>query len=202
MADTQVRPSKADRTRAKLRAAAIEAIADRGYHGTTTRDIASGAGLSTAALYVYYASKEELLYAIAKDGHDDTLAIVRAAQSSSDRPTEQLASFVAAFVAYHAREHTSAIIINRELAALDAEHRTEIGSFRDEIESTLEGMLRAGVHAGDFDIADTRMTLIALLSLGLDVARWYRDGGEWTPDDVARYYTELALRMVGARRDQ
>jgi hypothetical protein len=34
--------------------------------------------------------------------------------------------------------------------------------------------------------------------MGIDVARWYRDEGAWTPDDVAAHYRDLALRMVGA----
>jgi hypothetical protein len=42
------------------------------------------------------------------------------------------------------------------------------------------------------------MTTLALLSLGIDVARWYRDEGRWTPDEVAAHYRLLALRMVGA----
>jgi hypothetical protein len=42
------------------------------------------------------------------------------------------------------------------------------------------------------------MTALALLSLGVDTARWYRDEGDWSPEDVAEHYAELALRMVGA----
>ena len=41
--------------------------------------------------------------------------------------------------------------------------------------------------------------LIAALSLGIDLARWYRDGGTWTPESLADFYADLALRVVGAR---
>ena len=42
------------------------------------------------------------------------------------------------------------------------------------------------------------MTATALLSLGIDVARWYRDDAGWTPEQVAAHYRDLALRMAGA----
>ena len=39
--------------------AAADAFADKGFHATTTRDIASRAGLSPAGVYVHFASKED-----------------------------------------------------------------------------------------------------------------------------------------------
>ena len=62
-------PSRADATRARLLAAAAEAFADRGFHGTTTRDIAAAAGMSPAAVYVHYKSKEQLLHQLSRVGH-------------------------------------------------------------------------------------------------------------------------------------
>ena len=55
------------------------------------------------------------------------------------------------------------------------------------------------VRTGAFDTPAPRMTALALLSLGVDVSRWYREDGEWSVDEIADYYCELALRMVGAR---
>jgi hypothetical protein len=58
--------------------------------------------------------------------------------------------------------------------------------------------VEAGVASGAFDVPDPRMTAVALLSLGIDIARWYREEGEWTPEDIADHYVHLALRLVGA----
>ena len=55
-----------------------------------------------------------------------------------------------------------------------------------------------GVRAGVFDVPDPRMTTLALLSLGIDVSRWYDDNGALTPEEVGDHYAALALRMVGA----
>ena len=184
--------------RTRLLAAAVASFAEKGFHGTTTRDIAASAGMSPAALYVHHRSKEELLHQISRAGHDRTLALVRAAVATSDEAKEQLLCVVRAFVVHHAQGHTSARIVNYELAALSPEHLAEILTIRREIEQEVRDVVEAGIAAGVFHTSDPRITALALLSLGIDVARWYRDEGEWTPEQIADHYCELALRVVGA----
>ena len=184
--------------RARLLAAAVDSFAEKGFHGTTTRDIAAAAGMSPAALYVHHRSKEELLHQISRAGHQRTLALVRAAAAAADEPDEKLRCVVRAFVVHHAQGHTSARIVNYELAALSPEHLAEISAIRRAIEREVRDVVEEGVAVGVFHTSDPRMTALALLSLGIDVARWYRDEGEWTPEQIADHYCELALRVVGA----
>ena len=192
--------SRADATRARLLEAAVTAFAEKGFHSTTTRDIAAAAGMSPAALYVHHRSKEELLYLISRTGHERTLARMRAGVASSEEPVEQLRTVVHDFAVDHARAHTGARVVNYELAALSPEHLREIRAIRQQIDQELRQVVEAGVAAGDFDTPDPRMAAVALLSLGIDIARWYRDEGSWTPEDIADHYADLALRVVGARR--
>src|SRR6266511_3975804 len=118
--------TRADETRDRLYRAAASAFAERGFYGTSTRDIAAAAGMSPAAVYVHHRSKEELLHHISRRGHQITLDLVR-------------------------------------------------------------------VAAGVFHTTNPRMTAAALLSLGIDIARWYTEGGEWSPEDVGEFYADLAL---------
>src|SRR6185436_5795740 len=104
--------------RSRLVAAAVEAFASKGFHGTTTRDLASAAGMSPAALYVHHKSKEDLLYLISRAGHELTLRLVKDAVATSDDPVEQLLAVVRGFTVHHASGHTTARIVNYELAAL------------------------------------------------------------------------------------
>jgi AcrR family transcriptional regulator len=73
-------PSRAETTRARLLEAAVTAFAEKGFHGTTTRDIAGAAGMSPAAVYVHHRSKEELLFLISREGHQQALDVVRDAR--------------------------------------------------------------------------------------------------------------------------
>jgi AcrR family transcriptional regulator len=185
--------------RRRLVDAAVASFAAKGFHGTTTRDIASAAGMSPAALYVHHRSKEELLHQISRSGHDRTLALVREAVATSGDPQQQLLAVVRAFVVHHAEDHTGARIVNYELAALSAPHLEEIAGIRRQIEQEMRDVVERGVAAGAFRTEDPQMTALALLSLGIDVARWYRDEGTWTPEQIADHYCMLALRIVGGQ---
>lgn len=197
---TETIEPRGDATRARLLGAAITAFAEKGFNGTTTRDIAAGAGMSPAAVYVHHRSKEELLYIISRAGHVATLNLVLAAIASSDDPAVALRAVVHDFAVHHARDHTGARIVNYELASLSPDHLTEIRGLRHRIDQAMRDLVERGVAEGVFDTPDPRMATVALLSLGIDIARWYRDEGEWSPEDIAESYAEMALRIVGARR--
>jgi len=63
-----------------LRAAAA-CFARRGFHGTRVQDICREAGLSPGGLYRYFASKEEIIRAMAEEGERRDLAILEEARS-------------------------------------------------------------------------------------------------------------------------
>ena len=67
------RPRNADgqRTRQAILDAALDLFADKGYFGTSLRDVASAVGVRESALYNYFAGKEALFDALL-DAHQTT----------------------------------------------------------------------------------------------------------------------------------
>jgi AcrR family transcriptional regulator len=182
----------------RLLLGAVDAFAERGFHATTTRDIASRAGMSPAALYIHYRTKEELLYQISRVGHERSVAILGEAATVEGTVADRLDFAVRTFVRWHAEHHTTARVVQYELAALCDEHYAEIVGLRRRTEEVLRGLLEDGVTAGEFTVPDVRGTVVAILSLCIDVARWFRPGGPRTPEEIGGLYAGLVLRMVGA----
>ena len=187
-----VRPEAARR----LLVSALGLFAGQGFHGTTTRDIAARAGMSPAALYVHYRTKEDLLFRISRIAHEAALAAIPPEPSASGDPARQLQAAVAAFTAWHARHHTAARVAQYELAALEPAHFRAVAAVRLAIERTFRKMIGRGVAAGEFEVSDTPATALAILSLAIDLARWYRPGSRHTPEELGDLYAGLALRMV------
>ena len=189
--------ARGDATRGRLLAAALASFADRGFHGTGTRDIAQRAGMSPSAVYVHYRTKEDLLYALSSAGHRHVRDIVEAAVALHSRPADQLRELVEQYAAWHARFHTNARVVQYEMEALSSEHRVEIADLRRAVEMCVRTVIDLGVADGDFRVRTPRTAALAVLSLGIDVARWYREEGAWTPEQIGQEYGELALGMVG-----
>lgn len=184
----------------RLLVAAVQAFAERGYHATTTRDIASRAGMSPAALYIHYKTKEELLLRISRIGHDKALAILRRAVESEGTAAERLAEAVRSFVRWHAGHHMTARVVQYELDSLGEENRPEIVALRRQSDAAVREIINDGVKAGEFDVPDVPGTTVAVLSLCIDVARWFNAEGKRTPDEVGALYADLVLRMVSVQR--
>ncbi|WP_405482470.1 TetR/AcrR family transcriptional regulator [Streptomyces sp. NBC_00009] len=183
----------------RLLIAAVEAFAERGYHATTTRDIASRAGMSPAALYIHYRTKEDLLLRISRIGHEKALEILKEAAAAEGTASERLSEAVRSFVRWHAARHLTARVVQYELDSLGEEHRPEIVALRRESDTTVREIINDGVKAGEFDVPDVPGTTLAVLSLCIDVARWFNTEGRRTPDEVGALYADLVLRMVGAQ---
>ncbi|WP_338694850.1 TetR/AcrR family transcriptional regulator [Streptomyces sp. Q6] len=183
----------------RLLVAAVEAFAERGYHATTTRDIASRAGMSPAALYIHYKTKEELLLRISRIGHEKALRILRHAVEAEGTAADRLTEAVRCFVRWHAGHHTTARVVQYELESLGEDHRPVIMDLRRQSDAAVREIIDDGVKAGEFDVPDEPGTTVAILSLCIDVARWFNPQGRRTPDEVGAFYADLVLRMVGAR---
>ncbi|MDQ0603043.1 AcrR family transcriptional regulator [Streptomyces canus] len=184
----------------RLLVAAVEAFAERGYHATTTRDIAGRAGMSPAALYIHYKTKEELLHRISRIGHAKALEILRTAARREGAATERLADAVSSFVRWHAGGRTTARVVQYELDSLGPDARAEILALRRQCDAEVRGIIEDGVSSGEFDVLDVKGTTLAVLSLCIDVARWFTVDGPMTPDEVGALYADLVLRMVGVAK--
>ncbi len=183
----------------RLLEAAVEAFAERGYHATTTRDIATAAGMSPAALYIHYPSKAALLAEISRGGHAATLALVREAAGSGPDPVARMRRLVEDFTRWHARGSTVGRVVNYELHALPPEDYAVVAGLRLDIERVVSEIITDGLAAGVFEVAEVRTAARAVTSLGIDVSRWYTDRSSETPEELGRRYGELVLRMLGAR---
>ena len=186
---------------ARIRAAAIEAFAEHGYGGTTTRDIAARLGLSAAAMYPHYKSKEELLFVIAYEGHQKTVEWLKAADPVSESPADRLRAVVAEFARTQAAYHGRSKVVEYELTALSPDHYRVILGLRRKLSRHIREIVEAGAADGSFAFPDAEGVTLAIVSLCVDVCRWFPTGRYADPEAVAQLYSELAVRLVSATNE-
>jgi AcrR family transcriptional regulator len=182
-----------------LLTSAVRCFAGNGYHATTTRDIAAGVGLSPAALYVHFPSKELVLFEITRAGHERALACVKdpaidAAVTAADR----LAVMISRYTAWHARHHVAARVCQFDLAGLTPEHYDEIIAIRHQTNEVFRDAIARGITEGTFTPADVNRLVRGMLSLSIDLVRWYRLDGPDSPEQLGDFYAGLALKMVSS----
>jgi AcrR family transcriptional regulator len=176
--------------------AAATAFAERGFHATTTREIASQAGLSPAALYVYFRSKEEVLYQIATSALDFTVKVAESEASGPGSPADRLAGLVRVLTIWHTYNSQVARVVLYQTDALSPAHLDDVTAKQREVSRIFRQVISDGVDSGEFDLPDPGAATMAVLSLCLDVARWYHPTYRLTPQQLGDLNAVAALRIA------
>ncbi len=171
-----------------------------GYHGTSTRDIAAAAGMSATAMYAHYPSKESMLFKLCLLGSGSALETLRKAANPSHSPVQRLRSAVYAFAHWHAENHVLARVAQWNLAALEPKSFQVVASLRRETNLVMRSILVEGIEVGEFVVPDLRATTLAILSLCIDIVRWYPSRTIHAPEGLASTYVALVEAMLVPRR--
>ena len=187
-----------DDRRAAIRVAALRLFAAQGYRATTMADIGAAVGIRGPSLYKHVTGKHELLAGIMLATMQRLLDGYRAAVTSTDDVREQLRRAVESHVRYHARNRLEAFVGNREIGSLERADQEEVLRRRGDYERGFRRLIERGAAGGVFSVRSARLASYSILDMGIGVATWFHEGGEFTADEVAYQYGDLALRIAGA----
>src|SRR4029450_9625745 len=109
-------------------------------------------------------------------------------------------AFVSAFATWHAENHALARVIQYEFKKLPPGQFRRILKIRDRFEELMRQELARGVAAGVFDVPDLEGTMLAVLSLCIDLARWYHPSAEHSSaEEGGELYAGLVIAMLRNR---
>jgi AcrR family transcriptional regulator len=186
-----------DGTKGTILSVALGLIAERGFHGTSIRDLAEGAGITSATLYAHYPTKDHILAELLRIGHEHHLRNLQAAVlDAGSSPVDQLAAAVRAHVRVHATFSRLAVVCNDELHALNATLASPVVALRTESELLLLTVIQRGVDNGVFHPEHVVLALAAIGGMGLRVANWFVPDGAVALEEVEETYAAFALRIV------
>ena len=193
MATKQVRSG-----RGPIVESAIRNFTERGYHGTSMRDIAAGANVTVASIYHHFAAKQDVLVHIMAGTMTNLLDRTTKADAGATTPTERLLAVVEAWVLVHTEHRQEALIGASELRALEPAGRELVVGMRDEQEALMRRIVTDGVDTGEFATPYPDEAARAILRVGSAISTWYRPDGPLTPRDMVERYQDLALGIVRA----
>lgn len=160
------RPPVSEKRRQQLIEAAYRAIAERGFEGLRTRDVAGHAGVNIATLHYYFPTKESLIRGVV----DHAMSRFRSTLAPHGAPVTQLRD--------HLRAVRRLLVEEPELGAVMVE--LALRSSRDEAigailaetflawQATMRALLRRGAREGnlrgELDSAGSAAIVMAVMS--------------------------------------
>lgn len=175
--------------RALILETAARHFEEKGYAGTSVDDIARELGVTKAAVYHYWGSKEELLEEI----QDRALTLLREKLDRLDdeeNPYEtRLEATVAAYIDA-VLENTSFVSVLLGDFVSSERTREKQRAFRRRCREVIEAEIAAG-NVRDFDPEALTLAIVGICST---IANWYEPGGRLSREEVKEIYLGLVTR--------
>lgn len=185
-------------TRDDVVRAAGRLFADRGYHGTSMRDLGKELGLLGSSLYSHVSSKQDLLVAVVEEGARLFEASAERALAGGGSAADRLDALISGHVHVVLENIDVARTFLNEARVLDSGQRSRIVAARDHYEAAFRSVIREGRDDGSFDAdADPKTGSIFILSILNAIERWYRPEGELDREALVTELSRFARSGLG-----
>lgn len=175
--------------RRQLLAIAGQLFAQAGYEATSMRDIAAAAGMTPAALYHHFPSKERLFIAVEEASIAKILHHVQAAIADVDDPRARFrAALVAQVEATLDKEGFPVLVAFTFPPAISAEGRVVLARQRRDYEEMMAGLIADLSLPPSIDPLIFRKHVLGALNW---TALWYREDGPLGPAGIAGQLAEM-----------
>lgn len=184
--------------RDRMLRAAAQCFNQKGFSGTSLKDVAGQLGLTDAALYYYVRNKEELVYLCYLKAAELGAAALEAATAGGGSAFDRVRRYLKLHAEFMLGE-PGPVAIMSEIPSLKAEHREEILRLSREHSARFEALLRDGIDDGSIAPCDVRMTGNAIMGALNWIPKWHH-GDPDVAEQVLVSFPDILSRGLVPRR--
>jgi TetR/AcrR family transcriptional regulator, cholesterol catabolism regulator len=167
---------------------------ERGYEATTTQDIGAALGLLKGSIYYYISTKEDLLFEIVEQYHQDTREYFERILASEAPALDKLRELITVETAHTATNLTKSSLFYTEWRSLAVERQRVIIDERARHERAVEGWIREAQAAGEVRAdLDPKLATLGVFGMVNSVYRWYRPDGRSSAEEIGKQFCRLVV---------
>ena len=188
------------RRRRQVVEAAVQLFVQKGFHKTTTREIAKAAGFSIGTLYEYVESKEDVLYLVCQAIHHQMEKRLQARLGRGEQGSVALAAAIEVYFRVCDQMSDHILLIYQETKSLTPESRRYVLEHEERITAIFAELLRRGVE--DYSLKPLGSGELQLMAHNIAVLghmwtfrRWCL-GKRFSLDEYITYQRELIMGQL------
>jgi AcrR family transcriptional regulator len=174
-------------------------FAERGYHGTSMKEIGAALAVRAPSLYNHLSSKQDALVSIMDTAMNRALAAQDESLAGIKDVSEQLRRATESLVLDFLRHPDEVTVCNVEIRSLEEPYRSAIIAKRDQYGRRVRAIIESGCRSGRFGTPAPRLASFAVLEMGNSAKAWFNPRGSLSDAQVAEQYADFALRIVDDR---
>ena len=200
---TQVKdPNLVERRRRQIADAAARLFVAKGFHKTTTRQIARAADISIGSLYEYFTTKEDILYIVCDFIHTEMERGVATAMADASGGRDALAKVIREYFMVCHRMSDFILMIYQETQSLPRQWQQRVLENELRITGLLVGVLARLSQSGELPHLDERsieLTAHNIMVMGhmWTFRRWFL-AKHYSIEDYIKLQTDAILRMCAS----
>ena len=170
---------------------------EKGFDGTTIRDISNAAGMHSGSPFYHFKTKQDMLVAVMEEGLAEGLRRTEEVMAFDGPPEERLLRLVRAHLGTILEDGSDFIpVLLYDWRSLTPANRRRIVAVKDRYDAlwqrTIDELAAAGRVPGD-----TRLARLLIFGAVNWAGQWYRPGARLSLDDVATGAVRLFLHGKG-----
>jgi TetR/AcrR family transcriptional regulator, cholesterol catabolism regulator len=166
---------------------------ERGYHATSLDHIADRIGFTKPAIYYYFKSKEEILFAIVDNVVEGALERMRAIADREGSASDRLHDLLVENTRVVLENIEANTVFYNERGLLSPERERDIREREREYTNVVRNLYVQGVEAGELLDIDPRVATATLLGASIWAYRWFDGRGRLSIDQVADDVARLLM---------
>lgn len=190
--------------RQRIIEAALKAFAARGFEATTTTEIADALQMTGPALYHYFRTKDELLFACMDATLEQLHAGLAAAAATAGTVRERMARVLRAQLQVELKTGSAAPLVNAHLYGpqyltdmLAPERREALRQRQRAIVQIYRALIAEGVGRGEFVAADPVVAAFNVLAVLQYSSVWYRPRRGQRLSGLIEGQVAAAMQLLG-----
>jgi len=183
----------------QLREVAQTLFKEKGYAGSSMRDIAQIMGIEAPSIYNHVNSKHDLLKRICFEIADKFILIINnIKKSGSSHPAITLQTIILEHVEVVTENHDASAVFTNEWRFLEASDLDNFIKLRNKYERFIEKTSKDGLEQGIFKTNNTKLVTLSLLTSLNGIYHWYNPNGRLKAEDIS--HNIMNLFFLGLKR--
>ena len=180
----------------------VKLFGDKGYRGTSMRDIAEQVGVLPGSLYAHINSKEDILAGIVQEGIEGFLKIKETIESLDADPEEKLREAIKLHLKLVVSDRERTLVTIHQWRFLTEPNRSRAEELRRDYAQMFIDILDEGARGNVSNKTlnkkfNTKIQAFMILGALNWTTEWYSSDGPDSPEEIGENLAEIVINGMG-----